>query len=229
MGYHRSYYYEAKVFNVLIADDNPVERIGIKAILEGKSCINIIGETGCNMETVAFVRQQACDLVVADMSTTNCLSGKIIKNLKRIRPMISILVMGRGDEVKDVVPMMHAGADGYFRKTESNEELLQAIRTITWGERYLPPDMAEHLGYCLDLNTASSPHELLSLREREVMLLMSTGKTVTEVSKELSLNIKTISTYKSRIFEKLKISSNADLILYAFQNHLVEKKIGAMC
>jgi len=218
---HRHYPHEGTNLNVLIADDNPVERAGIKSILKDKSQINIVGETGCGPEALDFLQQRQCDLVVADINTSDHLSLKIIEDLKKIHPKISILALGPYDEVKDVAPLLRAGANGYFRKTSPNEELLQAIRTITYGKRYLSPDMEDQINGPLDPDTFKQPHELLSDREREVMSLMSTGRTITEISKDLSLSVKTISTYKCRIFEKLKISNNAHLIMYAFRNHMV--------
>ena len=221
MKYQQQDNHEREELTVLIADDYPMERLGIKTVLEEKLQANIVGEIDFSLEIFNFIQHQQCDLVLLDINATDNYRLEIIQDLKKKHPKTAILALGSSDEEIAVTPLLRAGANGYFLKTGSNDELLRAVNSITHGKQYISPDMEERFNYPPDSDAAKLPHELLSHRERQVMSLMSRGKTITEISNELSLSVKTVSTYKARIFDKMNITSNAHLIMYAFRNHLV--------
>jgi two-component system invasion response regulator UvrY len=219
---HQQYnHYNREELKVLIADDYPMERLGIKTILEEQLQVNIVGEIDFSLGIMELIQHQHCDLVLLDINEADNYRLEVIQDIKKKHPETAILAMGSSNEENTAVPLLRAGANGYFVKTSSNEELLRAINTITHGKPYISPDMEEQFTYPVDLEAEKLPHEHLSHRERQVMSLMSLGKTITEISNELALSVKTVSTYKTRIFDKLNISRNAHLIMYAFQHHLV--------
>jgi len=214
-------HFDREELKILIADDYPMERLGIKTVLEEQLQVNIVGEIDFSLEIMEFIQRQNCDLVLLDVNAADTYRLEVIQDIKKNHPETAILAMGSSNEENTALPLLRAGASGYFVKTSSNEELLRAINAITHGKLYISPDMEEQFTYPDDPEVKKLPHEHLSHRERQVMSLMSLGKTVTEISNELALSVKTVSTYRTRIFDKLNISRNAHLIMYAFQHHLV--------
>lgn len=206
---------------VLIADDYFMERIGIRTVLREDSRMEIIGETDSGREIIEFVRTRPCDLLIIDIFAHVMRQTGIIRCFKGLFPKTYILAMGASNEEMTVTSLIRAGADGYFLKAEEDRELLRAADAVTQGRSYLSPSLREQFDCRTSWSSGVPPHESLSFRERQVMSLMSIGKTVTEISGELSLSVKTVSTYRSRIFEKLGISSNGHLIRYAIQHSLV--------
>jgi len=214
-------HYDRGEIRVLIADDYPMERLGIKTVLKEQLRVNVVGEIDFSPELMEFIQEKHCDLVLMDVNVPDTYLLDVIQDIRKKHPDTAILALGSSNEETAAAPLLRAGANGYFLKTSSNEELLRAINTITKGKTYISPDMEEQFTCPVDWEVKRLPHELLSHRERQVMSLMSVGKTITEVSRELALSVKTVSTYKTRIFDKLNITSNAHLIMYAFQHHLV--------
>ena len=146
----------------------------------------------------------------------------VLKEIKTFMPEVKVLIMTMLPEDQFAKRTLKAGASGYITKNLASEELIIAIRRIATGRKYVTQALAEKLVDDLDDSSEKAPHEILSDREFQILLMMSKGKSQTDIAKELSISISTVNTYRSRIFEKLNLQSNAELIHYAFQNNLIE-------
>lgn len=213
--------HELLQIRVLIADRYPAERSGIRKILSENPRICIVGEVDPGRQAIEFVQSRPCDLVVFDADPADRDHPRILGKIRQAGEHLAILALSSSDEELAIGPLIRAGANGLFLKSDPDGGLRDAALALVRGRQYLSPSLEQRFGSELFTDAAQLPHECLSLRERQVMSLMSTGKSVTEIGVELSLSIKTISTYRSRIFDKLRISSNAHLIRYALAHHLV--------
>jgi two-component system, NarL family, invasion response regulator UvrY len=206
---------------VFIADDHPIVRQGLRRIVEADSGMVISGEAGDAVSLLSAVEAAATDLVLLDVSMPG---GPFLETLRALRdrhPTVKVLVLSVHPEDQWAVRALRAGASGYLTKDHSPDQLLEAIRRVYRGGKYVSPALAEHLATQLDGGGQRAPHELLSDREFEVMRLLGSGLTVSQVASELSLSAKTVSTYRARIFEKMAVASNADLVRYAARYGLI--------
>jgi DNA-binding NarL/FixJ family response regulator len=206
---------------ILIADDHPIVREGFKQVLSETKDMVVADEAGNGQEVMSLVRNNTYDVILLDISMPGRNGLEILKELRSSYPKLAVLIVSIYPEEQYAVRAFRAGASGYLTKASAPHELIAAIRKISKGGRYISSSLAEKLTYYLDIDTAKPPHELLSDREYQVMLLIASGKTVTEIGRELCLSVKTISTYRSHILEKMKMKNNAEITLYAVQNHLV--------
>jgi two-component system, NarL family, invasion response regulator UvrY len=210
------------MIRVLIADDHAIVRRGLIEILvrdlEGAVC----GEAENAQQVLAQVRNHAWDVVILDVSMPGRSGIDVLADLKLAQPKLPILVLSMHPEDQYGKRVLKAGAAGYMNKNSAPEELIKAIRKVLAGGRYVSPALAEKLALDLSENHARMPHETLSDREFEVLRLIASGKTVTQIAEELHLSAATISTYRARILEKMNMATTAELMRYAFQNHLVE-------
>jgi two-component system invasion response regulator UvrY len=195
---------------ILIADDHPVVRRGLKQIVAEIPGMAIVDEATNGWEVLSKVRTGDYDVVLLDVLT----------QLKSEKPRLPILVLSMHPEEQFAVRALRAGASGYLTKESASDELVTAIQKVSSGGKYVSSSLAERLVSIMQ-KAEQPPHESLSNREYQVMCLLASGKTVTEIAEALSLSIKTISTYRSRILEKMGMKSNAELIRYAVDNHLV--------
>jgi two-component system invasion response regulator UvrY len=207
---------------ILIADDHPVVRSGLKQIIAGEPDIEIVGEATNGNEVIEFIKQNPCDLVLLDIAMPERSGLDIISEIRQLSPDTKILILSIYPEDHYAVRALRAGALGYLTKAGAPQELLGAIRKILSGGRYISPSLAELLATEIDRRASHAPHEQLSDREYQVMLMLASGKTVTEAAHELNLSVKTISTYRSRILEKMNMKNNAQLTFYAMENHLLD-------
>jgi DNA-binding NarL/FixJ family response regulator len=162
------------------------------------------------------------DVVLLDISMPGRSGLDILKQLKGERPKLPILILSMYSEEQYAMRALRAGASGYMTKESAPDELIVAIRKVSEGRKYVTPSLAEKLAISLELGEEKAPHELLSDREYQVMCMVASGKTIKEIADELSLSVKTISTYRSRILEKLSLKTNAAITHYAVQNRLVD-------
>ena len=206
---------------VLIADDHPVVREGVKQIIGKVSDIVICGEAADGDEALDRIRNAYWDVVVLDVTMPGMGVLDILKRIKDERPGLPVLILSMHPEDQYALRLFRAGASGYVSKAGAAKELVHAIRKVADGGMYVSPALAEHLAIELKSNSDHPPHEVLSDREFQVLCLIASGKSLTETANELSLNIKTISTYRSRILQKLNIKSNAELAHYAIHNRLI--------
>jgi len=206
---------------VLIADDHPIVRTGLKQIIADEPDINIIGEVSNGAEVLEFLMKNPCDLVLLDLAMPKRSGLDVIGEIKQINPNIGILVLSIYPEEQYAVRALRAGAAGYLTKASAPVELIKAMRKVLAGGKYISISLAEILASEIDQHTPHQPHERLSDREHQVMLMLAAGKTVTEVAQELNLSVKTISTYRARILEKMNMKNNAQLTFYAVEKHLI--------
>ena len=206
---------------ILIADDHPIVREGFKQVLSETSDMVVADEASNGQEVLNLVRKNKYDVILLDISMPGRSGLEILKELRSENPKLPVLIVSIYPEEQYAVRAFRAGASGYLTKASAPNELIAAIRKVSKGGRYISSSLAEKLTYYLDVDATKAPHEALSDREYQVMLLIASGKTVTEIAEDLCLSVKTISTYRSHILEKMKMKNNAEITLYAVQNKLV--------
>ncbi|MBU6399079.1 MAG: response regulator transcription factor [Verrucomicrobia bacterium] len=205
---------------ILLVDDHAVVRQGLKQILADNLHHAVFGEAGNAQEALGLIWQDRWDVVVLDVSLPGRGGLEVLREIKQSRPKLPVLVLSMHPEDQFAVRMLKAGAAGYMTKESAPDALVGAINKVLAGGRYVSPALAEKMASYLAVDIQKAPHERLSDREFQVLCLIASGKTVTQIAKELSLSVKTISTYRTRILEKMHMRTNAELIHYAIQNQL---------
>jgi two-component system, NarL family, invasion response regulator UvrY len=206
---------------VLIADDHAVFRRGLMETLGESFPKMTFGEAKTAQETVDYVKRQQWEIVILDISMPGKSGLDILDDLKRLRPGLPVLLLSMHPEEQYAKRALKAGAAGYLTKESVPEELKLAVRRVLAGGRYVSSAMAERLAYDLRQGADTPIHELLSDREFQVLRMIASGKTVKQIASEISLSVKTVSTYRARILEKTGMKTTAELIRYALQAHLV--------
>ncbi|HYU00286.1 MAG TPA: response regulator transcription factor [Gemmatimonadales bacterium] len=206
---------------IFIADDHPIVRQGLRRIVEADSGMVISGEAVDATALLAGLETKATDLVLLDVSMPGGLFLETLKELRTRHPTIRVLALSVHPEDEWAVRALRAGASGYLTKDHSPDQLLDAIRRVYRGGKYVSPTLAERLATHLDGGGQRPPHELLSDREFEVMRRLGSGLTVSQIASELALSAKTVSTYRTRILEKMAVATNADLVRYAARYGLI--------
>ena len=209
------------MIKVLIADDHTVVRQGLKQILSDDPQLSVVGEAADGNEVLTALETLSVDALVLDITMPGRNGLDVLKEVKRKRPALPVLVLSMHPEDQFAIRILRAGAAGYITKESAPEELVGALRKVCSGGKYVSPQLAERLAVFIGDETTRPPHEKLSDREFEVLRMLALGKTVTEVAEELLLSVKTVSTYRSRVLEKMKMTSNAELTRYALQNELI--------
>lgn len=210
------------MIRVLIADDHTVVRRGLKQIVGEEGDMTVTGEACDSQELVTLVRKQPCDVVVLDISMPGRSGLDVLKDVKHERPELPVLILSVHPEDQYAVRTLKLGASGYLTKDSAPEELVQAIRKVLMGGKYVTPSLAERLASDLASDSGRPLHETLSDREHQVLCMLASGKSVKEIADELALSVKTVSTYRSRILEKMNMRNNAELTHYAIASRLVE-------
>jgi two-component system, NarL family, invasion response regulator UvrY len=209
------------MIRVLIADDHPIVRRGLRQILADEPDLDAPGEAQNGHEVLKQL-QQPWDVLVLDINMPGRSGLEILHEVKDRRPDLPVLIMSIHSEEQFGVRALKAGAAGYLNKESAPEELVKAIRKVHGGGKYVSPTLGEQLAVALQFGEHRMPHDALSNRENEILCLIASGKTVSEIAEHLILSVKTVSTYRSRILEKMKLHTNAELMHYAIQNRLVE-------
>ena len=210
------------MIKILIADDHAIVREGLKQIVEETSDMVVADEGSNGSEVLDKVRKNDYGVVVLDISMPGRGGLDILKELKALKPKLPVLVLSIHPEEQFAVRALRAGASGYLTKESAPEELIKAIRKISSGGKYISSSLAEKLAFELKVDTEKPLHEALSDREFQIMCMIASGKTVKEIANELMLSAKTISTYRSRVLDKMKMKSNAELTHYAIKYKLVD-------
>ncbi len=209
------------MINVLIADDHALIREGLKKILKSEPDMTLVGEASNVHELYDQLRKVDATIVLLDISMPGESGLDALKELRQKHPKLPVLILSVHPEQRFAVRALRAGASGYITKESAVEELVQAIRKIVGGGKYVSLSLAEQLA--TELETGSRPpHELLSDREYQVMCMIAAGKKSSEIAEELSVSLSTVNTYRNRIFEKMKMQSNVELTRYALENELIE-------
>jgi DNA-binding NarL/FixJ family response regulator len=207
----------------LIADDHAIVRRGLRHLLREQSDIGEPGEACNAREVVERVRNEEWDLVILDLNMPGANGPDVLLQIKRLRPELPVLILSSHPEDQFAVRMLQAGASGYLNKETAPEELVVAVRRVLQGRKYVSENLAEQLAAALDSGTPGRPpHEALSHREFQVLRLIGAGKTVSEIATALHLSVKTVSTYRARILEKMNMKTNAELTVYVVRNGLVD-------
>jgi len=206
---------------ILIADDHAILRKGLRRILTEMEGGFDIDEASNGHEVIKMVREKDYDLVLLDISMPGLSGLDALKEIKVLNPRLPVLILTMHPEEQYALRALKAGASGCLTKESVPDELMMAIRKVLRGGKYLSNSLAERLAFAFDEGADRPPHELLSDREYQVFCLIAAGKGLTEIAEEMSLSVKTVSTYRSRILEKMKMKSNAELIHYAIKNKLV--------
>ncbi len=207
---------------VLIADDHAIVRRGLKETLVRELKEAVCGEAENAQQVLAQVQSHNWDLVILDISMRGRSGVDVLKDLKRERPKLPVLVLSMYAEDQYGKRVLKAGASGYMNKESAPEELIKAIRKVLAGGRYVSPSLAEKLALDLSAEAEQLPHESLSDRELEVLRMIALGKTVSQIAEELHLGVTTVSTYRARILEKMNMTTTAELMHYALRNHLAD-------
>ena len=210
------------MISILIADDHAVIRRGLREILKDEFGDVSCGEAENAQRAVEQVRKRNWDLLILDIEMPGRSGLDVLKDLKAARPKLPILVLSVHPEERFAKRALKAGAAGYVCKEEAPAELIKAVRKVLAGGRYVSPALAEKLAMDLAVETDKPIDEVLSDREFEVLRLIASGKTVSQIAEQLRLSVKTVSTYRSRILEKMGMKTNAELTHYAVRNNLVD-------
>ena len=189
-------------------------------ILAGEFPGALLGEASTPQEALDLVWNQDWDLILLDVGLPGRNGIELLKEIRSAHPKVQVMILSMHSEDQFAVRALRAGAAGYLTKESSPEILLQGVRRLLAGGKFITPSLAERLALHLDADTTKMPHESLSDREFEVLRLIGSGKTVGKIAEQLSLNVKTISTYRARILEKMGLSNNADLVQYCVHNNL---------
>ena len=209
------------MIGVIIVDDHPVVRRGLKQIIAAEQDMQVAGEAENAREAIRIIREIACDAVVLDITLPDASGLDVLNQSKHERPTLPVLIMSIHDEEQYAVRVLKAGASGYLMKNSIPEELINAIRKITSGGKYISPSLAERLASEF-ASPGKSPHEKLSDREFQILCLIASGKSLKEIGEALCISGKTVSSYRARILEKMNMETNADLVGYALKNKLIE-------
>jgi two-component system invasion response regulator UvrY len=210
------------MIKILVADDHAIVREGLKQIVADTSDMVVAGEAVDGQEVLAQVRKEDWDLILLDLSMPGRGGIDTLKDLKIEKPKLPVLVLSMYPEEQYAIRALKAGASGYLTKESAPEELIEAIRKVSRGGKYISASLAESLASHVGMNSEKPLQETLSDREYQVMLMIATGKTVTEIASELSLSVKTISTNRVRALTKMGMKNNAELTYYAIKHGLVK-------
>jgi two-component system, NarL family, invasion response regulator UvrY len=196
-------------------------RHGLKQILDAESEIAVVGEAQSGDEVLDLVRGENVDVIVLDITMPGKNGLETLKELRRIKPEISVIVLSMHPKDQYAVRVLKAGAAGYITKESAPDELVSAIRKASLGEKYIGSDVAELLANYIEHGISDEPHKMLSDREYEVLRHIASGKGITQISEMMDLSVKTISTYRSRIVSKTGLASNAEMTRYAIEHSLI--------
>jgi two-component system, NarL family, invasion response regulator UvrY len=212
----------ARMIRILIADDHPLVRRGLKDTLVRDMAGLICGEADDTQEVLAKVHGDKWDLVILDITMPGRSGLEILGELKRMQPKLPVLVLSMHPEDQYGKRVLRAGASGYMNKESAPEELLKAVHKVLSGGRYVSATLGEKLAAGLNQGTACALHDALSDREFEILRMIASGRTVSQIADTLHLSVNTVSTYRARVLEKLNMTTTPELIHYALRNQLVD-------
>jgi DNA-binding NarL/FixJ family response regulator len=210
------------MIKILIADDHAIVRAGLKQFIADEHDMVVSGEAADGLETLACVRKGECDVVLLDISMPGQNGIDTLRQLKRSRPDLPVLILSAYSERQFAISVLRAGASGYISKESASDQLVTAIRTVVGGGKYVSPSVAQVLVSDLASETDKPLHATLSKREFQIFYRLASGESVSKIAQELFLSVKTVSTYRARILEKMQMSSNVDLTYYAVKNNIID-------
>lgn len=212
-----------ETIRILIADDHAIVREGLRQILADTKDIVVAGDAENGNDAIKLARKGDSDVLLLDISMPDRSGIEVLKQIKKESPKLAVLMLSMHREDQYAIRSLKAGAAGYLNKQSAPAELVDAIRQVASGRKYISPALAQELANQVgDENREVPPHEMLSDREYQTLVMIASGKTVSDIATELTLSVKTISMYRSRLLQKMKLRHNAELTHYAIKNHLVE-------
>jgi two-component system invasion response regulator UvrY len=209
------------MIKVLIADDHPVVRKGLKTILRDAPEIKADDEASDGLEVMDCIRKEEYDVLLLDLSMPNLDGLEAIGRIKAEKPELAILVISMNPEEIFGMRALKLGASGYLSKDSAPEQLITAIRRVAAGKVFISQTLAEMLALNVSKGSPQLPHEMLSDREYQIMIMLAKGKSLKQIGSELSLSVKTVSTHRTHILQKLKMENNAQIVTYSLQNKLL--------
>jgi two-component system, NarL family, invasion response regulator UvrY len=209
------------MIRVLIADDHTIVREGLKQIVADASDVVVAAEAGTGQEVLELARKEECDVVLLDLAMPGKSGLDTLKELRAIKPNLPVLILSMYPEEQYAVRLLKAGASGYLTKESAPEELMAAIRKVSKKGKYISASLGEKLAFLLDSDGVHSPHERLSDREYQVMLMLAGGHTATDVAESMCLSVKTVSTHRARALRKMGMRNNAEFAFYALKEGLL--------
>lgn len=207
-------------YKCLVVDDHPLMRQGVRDLLLGKGICHAVVEAGSAEEALTAVRRESWDLLILDVALPDKHGLEVLKEVKLLRPSLRVIMLSLYPEREFALRAIKAGASGYLTKDRSPAELVKAVEEVAAGRRYITPSLANQMADLLDRGQPETLHARLSDREMQVLRLLGQGKAVSMIADELALSVKTVSTYRGRLLDKLKLTTTADLIKYAIEQHL---------
>ncbi len=213
---------EKATIRVFIADDHAIVREGLKQILAESRDIIVAGEAENGLDAIKLFRKSKCHVMLLDISMPDRSGIEVLKQVKKENPELAVLMLSMHREDQYAIRSLKAGAAGYLTKQSAPRELVDAIRLVAAGQKYVSAALAQELASQLGDDHEAAPHESLSDREYQTLTMIASGKTVTAIAQELSLSVKTISEYRARLLIKMKLKNSAELTHYAIKNQLIE-------
>jgi len=210
------------MIKVMITDDHAIVRQGLKQILSETGDISVTGEAENGIQAIRIIRQQAFDVMLLDISLPDRNGIEVLKQVRKECPDMAVLMLSMHNENEFAIRSLKAGAAGYLNKQSAPAQLVIAIRQVASGQKYITPALAMELANAITTGTDQPLHTSLSDREYQTLCLIAAGKGLTEISEEMCLSPKTVSVYRARLLEKLKLTNNSELIRYAIMHHLVD-------
>ena len=210
------------MIRVAIVDDHAIVRAGLRQFFSEQVDLRVTGEASNGREALDLVRQGDLDVLVMDLSMPDQSGVDALAAIKARKPELPVLILSGYPETHYATTLLRQGASGYLNKECDPEEIVKAIRTVFRGRKYITPAVGELLADGLDNPLSLLPHEQLSEREFQVFLRLAKGETISHMADSMALSVKTVSTYRSRVMEKLKLASNSDLTYYALKNGLIQ-------
>ena len=210
------------MIRIAIVDDHAIVRAGLRQFLSEQADFRITGEASNGRETLDIVRQKDVDVIVLDLSMPEQSGIELLAAIKAREPDLPVLILSGFPETHYATALLRQGAAGYLNKECDPSEIVDAIRVISLGKRYITATVAELLAQQLNRPKDVAAHEQLSEREFQVFLKLAKGETAGDIAKALSLSVKTVSTYRTRVMEKMSLASNSDLTYYALKNKLID-------
>jgi two-component system, NarL family, invasion response regulator UvrY len=207
---------------VIIADDHAIVREGLKQILADTSDIAVTADASSGCDAIRLIRDGNCDVMLLDISMPDRSGIEVLKQVKKEFPKLAVLMLSMHREDQYAIRALKAGAAGYLNKQSAPAELVIAIRQVAAGRKYISAALAQELANHLGEDHEQPLHATLSDREYQTMTMIASGKTVGDIAQDLMLSVKTISMYRSRVLQKMKLRHNAELTHYAIKNHLVD-------
>ncbi|WP_372636681.1 response regulator [Fodinibius sp.] len=211
------------MIKIIIADDHPLIREGIKKVVRQEKDLHVIGEAGDGHEVVDLLEQEMPQILILDITMPGKSGLELLKQINEQYPKLPVLILSVHSEERFAVRALKAGAYGYLTKSSISDELIKAIRKIaTQKRKYITAKVADQLASQVDINKKVLPHEQLSDREFQIFCMIASGQSVTEIAEEFSLSPQTIHTYRTRIKEKMNLESNVEIARYAIEHNLIE-------